>query len=39
MNPGEDAALVDQGLKNKWGWIEESGVELYKWFRPSSLVG
>ena len=27
MNPGEDALLVDEGLKNKWrwAWIEEIG--------------
>ena len=27
MNPGEDALLVDKGLKNKWRWpwIEEIG--------------
>ena len=27
MNPGEDALLVDKGLKNKWrwAWIEEIG--------------
>ena len=25
MKPGEDALLIDNGLTNKWVWIEEIG--------------
>ena len=44
MNPGEDALLVDKGLKNKWrwAWVEEKGKDskpFGSWCKKLSEAG